>query len=220
MRTTAKLGLTALMAAFLLASAISTASARSLSTSEQSFRSTFSSLEFVTELVTVRCRVTLEGSFHTRTIAKVAGSLVGAITRATVAHPCTNGEAWADNGTETQPLGRAPQRLPFHLTYQSFAGALPTISTVNLAVSRASFVIQSNPILGFFCRGRYGRPEDSITAAAAREAGGGITELTPNGSARLVDRLGNAECPATGAFRGTGTLANLSNGSRITVTLI
>jgi hypothetical protein len=87
-------------ATLLLATAITTASARNLSISEQSFRVTFSSLELVTELVTIRCRVTLEGSFHTRTIAKVPGSLVGAISRATVAHPCTNGEAWADNGTE------------------------------------------------------------------------------------------------------------------------
>jgi hypothetical protein len=220
MRTTAKLGLTALLAAMLLASAISTASARNLSVSEQSFRSTFSSLEFIAG-ATIRCRVTLEGSFHTRTIAKVANSLVGAITRAIVAHPgCTGGEAWADNGTETEPLGTAPNRLPFHITYQSFASTLPRIETVNLAVSRSSFVVQGT-ILGLTCRGRYGRLEDTITSAAAVEAGGGITSLVPNGRASLVEQLGpNAVCASTGAFAGNGTVVNLSTGARVSVTLI
>jgi hypothetical protein len=221
MRTTAKLGLTALVAALVLASAIGTASARSLSVSEQSFRSTFSSLEFASEIVTIRCRVTLEGSFHTRTIAKTANALVGALTRVIVAHPgCTNGEAWADNGTEAEPLGTAPNKLPFHLQYKSFTGTLPAITAVTLAVSRASFVTQAT-FFGLQCRGRYGRPEDQINAAAAREAGGAITTLTASGEARLVEQLGSsAVCPATGRFSGTGTIVNLSTGARITVTLI
>jgi hypothetical protein len=91
---------------------------------------------------------------------------------------------------------------------------------MNIVLSRSSFVIQSNPVFGFFCRGRYAKPEDTITATATREAGGGITELTPNGSARLTDQLGNAECPVAGNFRANGTVANLSTGARITVTLI
>jgi hypothetical protein len=223
MRTSAKLGLTALMAAILLASAVATASARSLSVSEQSFRATWASLEFAGGGATIRCRVTLEGSFHTRTIAKVERSLIGAISRATVAHPCTGGEGWADNGTETEPLGTAPNKLPFHVTYESFAGTLPNISTVNLLLSRVSFVIRAT-VLGLTCQGRYGNATDNITGAAAREAGGGITSLVPvegRNSTSRVEQLGpNTVCPATGAFRGSGSVADLSTGARLTVTLI
>jgi len=212
--------LTAITTAILLLTAIATtASARNLSTSEQSFRSTFSSLEFEAS-VRLRCRVTLEGSFHTRTIAKTREALVGAITRAIVAHPCTNGEVWMDNGTEAQPLGTAPQRLPYHLTYASFTGALPSISAIGVVLQRASFVVQST-FLGLSCRGRYGNTTDRIAINLARDAGGGLTELRPVGRVTLVEQLGNAAvCPSELNFAGFGTVVNLSTGSRITVTLI
>jgi len=204
----------------MLLASTTTASARNLSISEQSFRATFSSLEFGGGGVTIRCRITVEGSFHTRTIAKVANSLVGAITRAIIAHPCTGGEAWADNGTETQPLGTAPNRLPYHLQYESFVGTLPNITAANLLISRDSFVAQAT-ILGLSCRGRYGRPENAIRAVATREAGGAITSFTPNGTMRLVEQLGpNAVCTAEGNFSGVGAVVNLSTGARLTITLI
>jgi hypothetical protein len=210
-------------AAVLLAAVAANASARNLSTSEQSLRATWASVEFAGGGATIRCRVTLEGSFHSRTIAKVRGALAGAISRAIIGHPCTGGEAWADNGTESEPLGTAPNKLPFHVTYESFQGSLPAIEALNLLLSRESFVISAT-ILGLTCRGRYTRAEDNIIITAAREAGGGITSLTPSATtnrAALVDQLGpNAVCPATGAFSGTGNVSNLSNGGRITITLI
>jgi hypothetical protein len=215
--------LTAIAAAALLLTAIATtASARNLSTSEQSFRTTFSSLEFASESVTIRCRLTLEASFHTRTFAKVVNALVGAVTRAIVAHPgCTNGEAWADNGTESEPLGTAPNKLPFHVQYESFSGTLPNISTMNIFLSRASFVTQAT-FFGLSCRGRYARVEDAIRIAAARNTTTGeITSLNPSGTMRLVEQLGpSAICPESGRFSGTGTVVNLSTGARITITLI
>jgi hypothetical protein len=221
MRTSAKLVLTALAAAVVLASAISTASAGRLSTSESSIRTSWTALEFVTPIITVRCRVTLEGSFHSRTIAKVREALIGAITRATVAHRCTNGEAWADNGVEAQPLGIAPQRLPFHLTYESFATSLPNITSINLLLSRVSFVIASGGTMG-----RYGRPEDNITGTATREGGGGITQITPvagRDRARLVTCLEELifECPGEGTFRNSsGPVTGLTNTNTIRITLI
>jgi hypothetical protein len=210
--------LVGIMAAALLLLATS-ASARNVSTSEQNVRATFTSLEFAAG-TTIRCRITLEGSFHARTIAKVVGSLMGAVTRAIVAHPCTNGEAWADNGTESEPLGTAPNRIPYHLTYESFTGTLPNVTAITGAISRFSFVIQTS-IFGLTCRGRYGRLEDSVSGTAAREAGGGITSFTPSGRASLVEQLGpSAVCPSTGTFSGTGTATALSNGARLTITLI
>lgn len=224
MRKSAKLGLAALASAILLASFVSTASARNLSTSDRLWRASWNSLEFV-GTVTIRCRVTLEGSFHSQTIAKVARSLIGSVTRVTVAHPCTNGEAWADNGTETQPLGRAPNRLPFHLTYENFTGRLPNIETIGLLLSRASFVLEAT-VLGFNCRGRYGRAEDNISATAARDAAtGGITSITPvegSATANLVEQLGrNAICPASGRFRASsGAVIGTNTGRTLTITLI
>jgi hypothetical protein len=211
-------------AALLLAGIVASASARTLSTSEQSIRASWSSLEFAGGGATIRCRVTLEGSFHSMAIAKVARSLAGAVTRSIIAHPCTNGEAWADNGTESEPLGTAPNKLPFHITYESFAGTLPNIETINLLVSRFSYLIRTT-VLGLTCQGRYGRAEDNITVIAARAGGGGITSLTPSATlnrASLAEQLGpNAVCPATGPFGGrTGAVTNLSTGNTITITLI
>src|SRR5436853_3228582 len=123
MRLSTKLGLTALMAAMLLAAAIGTASARSLSVSNQSFRVTWSKLEFEGGLgIPTQCQVTLEGSFHSRTIAKVLRSLIGAITRAVVkTESCSGGRATVG----------AP---PWHVTYQGFTGTLPRILTVVIAL--------------------------------------------------------------------------------------
>jgi hypothetical protein len=151
---------------------------------------------------------------------KIRGLLIGAITRAIVAHPCTGGEAWMDNGSEVQPLGVAPQRLPFHMTYDSFVGTLPAISAVALAISRASFVAQAT-VIGLTCRGRYGRTEDTIGTTATLGAGGAITSLTPNGTSNLVEQLGPSRvCIASGRFAGRGTVTNLSTGASISVTLI
>jgi hypothetical protein len=219
MRTSAKLGLAALVAALLLASAISTASARNFSFSEGSFTVSFSSLEF-TGGATIRCRTTLEGSFHSRTIAKVAGAPIGSYTRGIIAHPCTGGEVWLDDGSSTQPLGTAAMKLPFDTQYNGFAGPLPTVSSVTLPIARASFVIQAT-ILGLTCRGRYGRPEDSISTVAAREAGGGITSLAVNGRGSLVEELGpNRVCPASARLVGTGAVKKLGTGAEISITLI
>src|SRR3954465_5363475 len=92
MRTTKHI-LTPLPAPLLLATAINTASATRLSTSNQNVRLTWTSLEFaVSSEIVLRCQVTLEGSFHTRTIAKVEGALIGAVTKAVFRQEtCTGG---------------------------------------------------------------------------------------------------------------------------------
>ncbi len=224
MRTTAKSAVTALVVAIVLASALATASARSLSVSEQSIRVSWASIEFPLFGTSVRCRLTLEGSFHGRSIAKSARSLIGSITQAIFGHPCTNGEFWADNGTEAEPLGTAPNRLPWHLTYESFTGTLPNISAVGLLLNRISVVFQGT-LLGITARCRYGRTEDNISLAASREAGGGITGLAPvSGRERisLLEGLRNGgACVRESGFTGrTGPMTGLSNSNTITISLI
>src|SRR5690242_2745255 len=118
MRTSVKLGLTALVAAFVLSSAVGTASARNLSVSQESIRATWTSLEFEGNIgIPERCQLTLEGSFHSRTVAKSLGALIGVITRGALI--CTNGRDTVS-------------RLPWHVTYEGFTGELPAIRTIRI----------------------------------------------------------------------------------------
>jgi hypothetical protein len=125
MRTHSKLMLVGLGATLLLALNISTASARTLSVSSQNFRGTFNDLEFrVGESTRDDCRVTLEGSLHARTIAKVAGALLGYITRVQTGQ-CNLGTTIL---TST---------LPWHVRYESFSGTLPNITLLVVRVRGA-----------------------------------------------------------------------------------
>ncbi len=222
MRISARLALAALAASVLLAAGVSTASAGRLSVSSQSFRVTWRTLEFITpESVLAQCPVTLEGSFHSRTFAKVARTLVGAITAGrTKREACTNGIIAIFNGVESYN-GTVPQNsLPWHVTYESFAGTLPNIDAVRFLLSRFLIGIREN--VGW-CTGRFGTTEDNITLSAAREAGGGITLLTPlegRDIATLLRRDAGFVCPATGRIRGEGTFTVLASTARVTVTLI
>jgi len=83
--------LVAVGAAALLSVCVSTATAGRLSTSSPTFRSTFRELRLRLPFGTTNCPVTLEGTLHSSTLAKVAGSLIGYITRASVANVCTSG---------------------------------------------------------------------------------------------------------------------------------
>lgn len=164
-----KLHLTALLTAVVVANAFSAASAGNLSFSNQNISATWERLEFVT-LITVRCHLTLEGSLTSRTTAKVTRMLIGAITRATFPE-CAD-------GTRT---GRA---LPWHLTYESFAGFLPDITSVRFLLSR--FVIQER-IGTITCN--YGTSTDNITFAASLDAARNVTELTPVAGRNVIHLL-------------------------------
>jgi hypothetical protein len=204
MRTTVKLQLVALAAALLLVSAVSSASARSLSTSSQTLRTTWTNLEFTNAFGFgfIRCAVTLEGSFHSRTIGKVLNSLIGAITRADV-RACTGGEA-------------IPQALPWHVQYGGFSGTLPNITGLTLILSRLRFhLVIPN------CDAEYGIETDAIRGTVALGAGGVANSITPSNDRANRFRLNEGLCPSQGGFRNASTtLTALNSASRITVTLI
>jgi len=209
MRTSIKLGVTALMAAMLLASALSTASARNLEiTSATNFRTTWSRLEFQSSLVTVRCQVTLEGSFHSRTIPKIARLLIGSITRINVKEEsCSGGTARPD---------RPP---PWHLTYEGFTGRLPNIEKIRLLMQRFQFAIIA---FGVTCR--YGTSTDNVTGDAVLNAGGEVTNIVPTATRNIANLLeGGGLCPAAGTLVGAGTdgITTVLNGAeRVRVRLI
>jgi hypothetical protein len=127
-----RLLLVSVMTAAVLLVAVGSASARRLQLSTHLFLAIWTSLEFVIEGSSpILCPVTLEGSFHSRTLSKVSGQLIGYITKAKVQAVCTNGNASVLSET-----------LPWHVRYSSFIGALPSITGVALQMVGMSMSIE------------------------------------------------------------------------------
>jgi len=220
MRISARLTLAALAATLLLAVGLSTASARNLSVSNQSIRLTWRSLEFTGAEIVIRCPVTLEGTFHARTIAKVENTLIGYITRAVAKQEaCTNGIGAPFNGTERYNGGTPASSLPWHMTYKFFSGTLPNIVGIRILLLGFRFGIRDSAGL---CTGQYGPRPEGIDAEASVGAGGVITELSPvpPNESTLIRRDGGIFCPATGRLTGRAEVMLLGTTTRITVTLI
>jgi hypothetical protein len=219
MRTSGKIVLATLAASVLLASAVSTASAGRLSISNQFIRATWRNLEFIA-LATIRCPVTLEGSFHSRTITKVTRLLIAAITKVTVKQEsCNGGRIIPYNGSENLLGVAAPQTLPWHLTYESFVGTLPSIERIRFLLARFRFAIESMAML--LCE--YGRNEDVITLDAIRSAANGsITTLTPLEGRNRVTRNNGiiGFCQNEGVLRGDASVMLLNTTNSVSVFLI
>ena len=185
----------------LLALLATAAPARNFSTSNQNVRVVWTELEFAA-LVTITCSLTFEGSFHYRSIVKRERALIGYITAAIVRRPCRNGEAWAANGRESHPrLGTLANTLPWHITYEGFAGTLPNITSILFLVRGGRFKIHS--FFDTLCL--YGDANDNITGRGTRDpVTGAITGLEP---VALVDAVGQRHallggCRRTRARRG------------------
>jgi hypothetical protein len=218
MRTRSKLILAGLTASLLMGLAVSSATAGRLSVSNTRFRVTWASLNlknFENE-AEIRCPVTLEGSFHSATIRKAAGALIGAVTRAITPGtepPCTGGRA-----TILQ------ESLPWHLTYEAFRGTLPRIERVILLLRRYEFRVELT-VFGFRVGCLYldqGRAEENLAGELVvdRETGQ-VTELIPLSGRYAGFRIGSELCPRRGFFSGTGQVFLLgSSTTRITIRLI
>ena len=210
---------TVVAATLLLAVAVGSTSARSLSTSSQQFRVTWRVLELGSEVL-IRCPVTMEGSFVSRTIGKVARSLVGAITRVSVKQEaCTGGTVAAFNGVESYNGSTTTNTLPWHVSYESFTGTLPNITALNLLFGRFRFGTRD---AGGICTGQYGMPEDNIVFSLAREAGGRITAIEPVAGSNIFNllRTDAGICRALLRMIGSGGVTQLNSTTGITVTLI
>jgi hypothetical protein len=208
----------ALTAALVLASAISTASANRLSVSNTGFRVTWTPLTLGSQAggsgTTLACNVTLEGSFHYNTIVKVLRSLIGYVTKAAVAHPCTGGEAWTHNGVESNSLGTFRNNLPWHVTYEGFQGPLPNITGVRLLL-RPLFTIN---ILGVLCE-FFSNAQGVVNLGRSGEA----TSLTPDSNFAVGRTSGGFLCPTSGFFRANAESSRvtvLNSATLITIRLI
>jgi len=127
-----KLLLATVSATVLLGALVSSASARNFSVSNQNISAMWSSVHFAGPFGGLTdCHLTLEGSLHSRTFAKVAGSLIGYITRAILGR-CETGTATIEQ-----------ERLPWHVSYSGFEGALPNIRSIFVHVVGASFRVRT-----------------------------------------------------------------------------
>ncbi len=179
MRNRSKLLLVGLTATIVMAYAVSSASANRIETSSQNFRASWSNLVFNDAArVRVECPVTLEGSFHSRTLSKVSGQLIGFINHATVG-TCTGGTARAD--TET---------LPWHIQYNSFEGTLPNITGITLTLTNSKFEITANNI---HCIARNEQRAPAFGTVLV-EASGGVTGLRAL-ETRTIPLEGGGLCP-------------------------
>ncbi|MGN6188199.1 MAG: hypothetical protein ACTHOE_04820 [Conexibacter sp.] len=199
-----KLLLGALGATVLLGALVSTASARNLQLTNQTWRSTFREIRFRLPFGDTVCPATLEGTFHSRTIAKVAGSLIGYVTRAAFGAPCTSGTATV-----------LAETLPWHVRYLAFSGTLPEfINSIRVNVVDVSFRVREPGLNVCLVRSTAAEP---VLISFARENGGAVLTAELAGTIRT-----GAEC-----FGEAGTLSSdrgpvtvLNSTARITVTLI
>jgi hypothetical protein len=215
--------ITAFLATVVLGLGVSNAWAGRYSLSNHNFRIVWTSLE-ITEaegsIGTVRCPVTLEGSFHSNTILKADKALIGHISRASVVTAsCTGGSA-----TFLQ------ETLPWHAKYNGFIGRLPNIVTNRLLLVGVSMRIGITALFTFFCliRSIDNPPLQSLAVAGelVRETSTGVItnySLT-SGESIGATGAGGSGCPTpfvhmkSPFFDGVVTL--LGAMTRITLTLI
>ena len=188
-----------------------TATANRLSIGEPRFRAVWSEMLFyrIADMVEIRCPITLEGSFHSRTLTKILGTLVGHITRASVATgSCVGGRMrWLTT------------RLPWHLKHDTFNGSLPNITSIVYRGVGAEFLLEYT-IMGVPLSCLYVTSEPkSIFMAFKRDT---VTRQLTRIEASLTDLTSSTggSCRTIGIFGESSSLTRLGFGETITVTLI
>jgi hypothetical protein len=189
MKTSMKFVLASLAATMLLSLAVSSAGARRFEVTEQGFLVRWSPLVFEAFGGRISCPVTLEGSFHSRTLSKVSGQLIGYVTAAFVqgeSPPCVGGTATVLRAT-----------LPWHILYMSFSGTLPRITRIRISLREAAFRVQ----LGIACLARTSQSNPAV----------GDIGVTAEGVARTLTALPEftipfTDCLGSGRFEGTGEI--------------
>ncbi|HEX7292474.1 MAG TPA: hypothetical protein VF250_15250 [Conexibacter sp.] len=198
-----KLLLATLVVAAALGTLVGAASARNLSLSHQTFRATYANVEYQSSIATVRCPLTIEGSFHRRTIVKTVGSLVGYITAA------GHGACSAPGATVLR------ETLPWHIRYASFVGTLPNVTGLNFSVIDYSVTIRDP--FGSLCLIRSTATEP-VTLAFTREGLTGISRANLSGTLETAGAACNGL--AVTIVGPSTSITVLNSATRITLTLI
>ena len=191
-----------------LGAIVGIASANRLSTSSRNIRATWAFLHNEAGGGTAPgCPVTLEGSLHSATIAKVIEALVGFISRATV----------NSNGCGAGSATLLQESLPWHVRYKGFAGALPNITSINTAIIGWSWRYQEGGF-GITCLARSTATEPLLLTLNRNVTTRALTSADVGGQI-------NANCGGEALFplRFSGrssSLTLLGATTAITVTLI
>jgi hypothetical protein len=203
-----KLLLATVGATVLLGALVASASARNFSVSNQNISAMWSSVHFTGPFGGLAdCHLTLEGSLHSRTIAKVAGSLIGYITRAILGR-CEAGTATIEQ-----------ERLPWHISYSGFEGALPNITSIFIHVVGASFHVRTTE--GITCHVLTTATEPARGILHRSTATHEITETGIEGRIRAGGECLNATGTLSTAPESSGAFSLLGTSNvRISVSLI
>jgi hypothetical protein len=167
----------------------------------------------------VMCPVTLEGSLHSATIAKVAGALIGSVTRAAAAEAACRGMIGSESPYPLE-ITVLKERLPWHLRYESFTGILPNINGLNVQVVGAAFEVHDF-IFELTCLFA-STAESPMRLILTRELRtGGLTSGRVNSTA-LIPRVRGILCSRTATPLGTieRGMTLLGNTVPLTLTLI
>jgi hypothetical protein len=186
--------LVALAAALLMALSASTSSARNISISRpELWNAQWSQVRLQSGGTTAAaCDVTLEGSFHYRTLLKVREALIGYVTRA-IMNNCREGSATI-----------LTTNLPWHIKYHSFEGTLPDILAIRVLLLLEELRIHER-IFGTECLKRTTNTEPDVLAF----------RLTIGNENRLITGITHDEgvtirCGIiNGNYAGTGTIREL-----------
>jgi hypothetical protein len=213
----------ALAAALVLAAAVS-ASANKLEVRPQAIRSVWSGaghqLTFIAGGVNIICDTTMEGSFHSRTFPKAVGLLVGYITAAMTEKPtCSGGTMLWLNGIET-----TTNKLPWHIQYRSFEGALPMITGVRFGFSNMSFRLTARfgGMNGVQCLYESTAAAQAVFIFKLNMANGIVSALQPEEAVSVPPGAGNGIlCPASATVRGiSNTVTKLAETESVIFRLI
>jgi hypothetical protein len=166
-----------------------------LSSSTQSIEVTWTRLNFSGGFGTIECEITLRGTLHARTFAKVPGVLIGYWTAANVPR-CIRGGSTI-----------ARETLPWHIRYRGFVGFLPNIAA--FAADHTYVARKREPSFGVTCTA-IASASSPMISTFNREASGRITSVTESGSVPCSGALN-----VIGSFSGTSSTV-----SAMTVTLI
>jgi hypothetical protein len=211
MATHARILVAALCAATALAVCVGTATARRLATSENHFLTHLREITFEGGGTSVVCALSLEGSFHARTIEKIVGSLIGYISEARFKRPCTGGEAWM----QTTQEGRE-ESLPWHILYERFIGALPNITGIETTVDNGLWAIAAGGVTCVY-RSSTASP---LRGIINREAGAKVTGDRASETSPIPKVEGSLFCPNSATLKGTGIVGTQVGYRELTITLV
>jgi hypothetical protein len=207
----------ALTVAVALAMAVGAASARRLEFSEQRFLVLFRETTYESAFVRAVCDINLEGSFHSRTISKVSGQLIGYITEAVAHYPCATNRWIMLNGVDRLPGGEtAPNTLPWHVRYLTFEGALPSITGIEVAIVNYSILVEGSGISCLY----QSTAERPIRGILHVGTGGKITGLRWNEAFTILRHSGSMLCGPEIGFRGEATVGTKETWREVTVRLV